>query len=145
MSVSFRVDAKNYKSFAKNLKTSLNSLKVPFKNFDRYVVDKKERSFKNEIDPSGRKWASLAPSTLAQKKTRFKLRETFTMYRSFFTTITNKKYEYGFKDPKYRFHHFGTTKMPRRRVIDFETERPQINQFIIGYLRTIRPKRKPRT
>lgn len=137
-----RFDAKNFKSFAKNLKSSVSNLEPAFDEFGRYIQPETQRQFTTETDPDGNKWAELSPVTLLRKQTPYILRETFFMYSMIFYVATKNSFEFGIRDPKYKFHHEGTAKMPARVVIGITDKRKQrLNRIIIVYLKRVRSRR----
>jgi hypothetical protein len=139
------VDAKSFKSFMKDLKQSTSNLEPAFRDFGNYIKKETNTQFQKEIDPEGRPWEPLKPSTLARKKTSFKLRETFFMFNAFYYKATKTNFEFGIKDPKYQFHHFGTSKMPARVVIGIPNDRrKKLNNFIIAQIRRVKSLRSQR-
>jgi len=79
-------------------------------------------------------WASLSRKYAARKAGMFpgqKILSATGAMRNSFTTGSNNiargrvtsrgiEFDFGSKDPKADFHQFGTSKMPRRRIIDFK-------------------------
>lgn len=138
-----RLDAKNFKSFAKNLKSSVNNLEPVFDEFGRYLTKETHQQFDKEVDPSGDKWAELSPVTLLKKQTPYILRETFEMYKSLYYRANKQNFEYGIDDFKYNFHHTGTSRMPARVVIGITDERRErFNKMLILYLKRIRNRKR---
>jgi phage gpG-like protein len=138
-----KIESKSFKSFMKELKVSVSNMSPPFKEYARYIKSETEGQFLKELDPDGKPWKPLAPSTLRRKKTSFILRETFEMSKSFFTEVDNNSVVYGLKDPKYQYHHTGTSRLPARVVIgDTQARRGVLNKMIVKYLKTKRAGRK---
>lgn len=138
-----KFDAKNFQSFAKNLKSSVSNLEPAFDEFGRYLQTETVDQFTREIDPDGKRWSPLSPRTLERKQTPYILRETFEMFNSFFYTATKKSFVYGLADPKYRFHHEGTSRMPARVVIGITSARKdKFNEIVILYLKRIRKRNR---
>jgi phage gpG-like protein len=140
--ISASVDAKSFKDFMKQLKQTTANLAPAFRDFGEYLKKETDVQFAKEVDPAGNPWAALKPSTLVRKKTSFKLRETLVMYNSIYYTATDKGFEYGIKDPKYQFHHNGTSRMPARVVIGIDnTRQKKVNDFVIAQIRRVKGKR----
>jgi hypothetical protein len=141
--VDVTIDASSFKSFMKELKVTVSDMSPPFREYGQYLRKETEQQFIKEVDPDGKPWAPLKPSTLLRKKTAFKLRETYEMSKSFFVEVDKKSFSYGLKDPKYVHHHYGTRKMVARPVIGDNNERRGIlNKMIVKYLRTKRAGRR---
>lgn len=139
--ISLEVDAKNFKSFMKELKSATSNLAPAFRNFGEYLEKETDAQFVSETDPDGKAWEPLKPSTLSRKKTSTKLRETLKMYNSIYYVAEDKGFEYGIKDPKYRFHHEGTGRMPARVVIGITNERRGVlNKFVITQIKRVKSK-----
>jgi hypothetical protein len=65
------------------------------------------------------------------------------MSQSFYAVADKESLQYGLKDPKYKFHHFGTRRMPARVVIgDTNERRKTLNKLIVNYLKLKRAGRK---
>jgi hypothetical protein len=140
---SISIDAKDFKSFMKEMKVNVSNMEPPFKEYGQYLKKETTKQFSTETDPDGKPWADLKPSTLLRKKTSFKLRETYEMSKSFFVQTSKDSMEWGIKDPKYKFHHEGTSRMAARVVIgDNNDRRKVLNKMIVGYLRTKRAGRR---
>lgn len=143
--ISVTVDAKNFKGFMKDLKQSTSNLRPAFDDFGKYLKKETDSQFKLEVDPDKRPWEPLKPATIARKKTPYKLRETFKMYESFYYKADKQSFEYGLKDEKYIFHHYGTFKMPARVVIGITQERrKRLNEFVILQIRRVKKLRSVR-
>jgi hypothetical protein len=137
------IESKSFNSFMKQMKTSVSDMSPPFKEYGRYLKKETDEQFVREVDPDGRPWEPLKPSTLLRKKTGFKLRETYEMSKSFFVDIDKKSMSYGLRDKKYIFHHYGTSKMVARVVIGDNNERRGVlNKMIVSHLKTKRAGRK---
>lgn len=138
-----KIEAKYFKSFMQELKVKVSNMSPPFQQYGQFIKGETDKQFASETDPEGRKWQPLKPATLLRKRTSFILRETFEMSKSFFTEVTPKSLTYGLRDPKYRFHHFGTSKMVARVVIgDTQARRRELNKIIVQYLRVKRAGRR---
>jgi len=125
----------------KQLKQTTSNLAPAFRDFGVYMERETQDQFKREIDPDGKPWEPLKPATLAQKKTSFKLRETFTMYNTLYYTATDKNFRFGIRDPKYKWHHFGTSRMAARVVVGFNSERrKKANELVIAQIRRVKGK-----
>lgn len=136
-----KINSKDYKSFAKNLKSSVANLEPAFDQFGRYVKSQTEEQFNKEVDPDGDAWQPLSPYTLLRKSTNTILRETGAMAKSFFYRANKQSFEFGLDDFKYKFHHEGTSKMPARVVIGISDERKEkLNGFIIAHMKRTRSR-----
>jgi hypothetical protein len=137
------IEASSFKSFMKELKRTVSDMSPPFKEYGRYLKKVTDQQFLDEVDPDGKPWAPLKPATILRKKTPFKLRESYTMSKSFYTEIDKKSMTYGLKDEKYKYHHYGTSRMAARVVIgDTNDRRGVLNKMIVGYIKTKRAGRK---
>jgi phage gpG-like protein len=136
---------KNFKSFMKDLKQTTKNLEPAFRDFGNYLKKETDTQFQKEIDPNGKPWEPLKPSTIARKRTPYKLRETFFMYNSIYFKSSGTTFEFGIKDPKYQFHHFGTSKMPARVIVGVpQDRRKKLNGFIIAQIRRVKGLRQQR-
>lgn len=140
--INVKVDSKNFKNFMKQLKQTTKNLAPAFRDAGEYLKKETTIQYQKEVDPDGKPWAPLKPSTLAKKKTSTKLRETLVMFNSFYYVSSNQGLEYGIKDPKYRFHHEGTSRMPARVVIGItNVRRGKINDYVVAQIRRVKGKR----
>ena len=130
----------------KDLKQTTSNLEPAFRDFGNYMKKETDNQFQKEVDPDGKPWEPLKPATIAQKKTPFKLRETFFMFNAIYFKANKKYFEFGIKDPKYMFHHFGTSKMVARVVVGITQERrKKLNGFVIAQIRRIKSLKQQRT
>lgn len=140
---SVTIEADVFKSFMKELKASTNNLSPAFDSFGRYLKKETNTQFVNEVDPDGKPWEPLKPSTLARKKTPFKLRETLDMFNSVYYIADKDRFEFGIKDFKYQFHHEGTSKMAARVVVGITNQRRgEANRLVILQIKRVRSKKR---
>lgn len=145
LDLSVKIEAKYFKSFMQDLKVKVSNLSPAFQEYAQYIKRETEGQFRDEKTASGQKWAALRPATLKRKKTSYILRETFEMYRSFFTEVSPKQLRYGLRDPKAKYHEFGTSRMVARPIIsnsDTQERRGELNKIIVRYLRVKRAGRR---
>lgn len=140
----WETDIKYFKSYMREMQVQVSNFKSPFKAFGEFLIKDTKEQIRQEKSPDGIPWLPLAPSTLRQKKTTLKLRETFKMVKTIFYVASKTELEFGINDEKYVFHHYGTKKMPARVIVGVDTKprRVRLNKEIILYLRNIRVKRK---
>lgn len=140
------VDLKSFNSFMKQLKQTTSNLEPAFRDFGNYMKKETDYQFQKEVDPDGKLWEPLKPATLIKKKTPFKLRETFFMFNAVYFKATKTRFEFGIKDPKYQFHHFGTSKMVPRVVIGItQKRRKKLNDLVILQIRRVKSLRNQRS
>lgn len=140
--ISAAVDAKSFKDFMKQLKQGTSNLAPAFRDFGEYMKKHTEVQFQSEVDPEGKPWQPLKPATIARKKTPFKLRESFFMFNSVFYVAEDKQFIFGIKDPKYQFHHEGTSRMPARVVIGITNDRRgKLNKLVTAQILRVKGKR----
>jgi len=131
---------KDFKSFMNNLKTQTSTIKTPMSNWGEYLKQQTNNQFKQGKDPTGHPWKPLAPATLRNKKGTI-LVETGVMKKSVYYEASARTFQFGIKDPKYQFHHFGTSRMPARVVIGMNDERiNKRNELIIAHIRRAKAK-----
>jgi hypothetical protein len=122
----------------KDLKTNVSNMQPAFRDAGEYLKKETLNQFDKEVDPDGKAWEPLKPSTLLKKKSPYKLRETLTMFNTLYYTATKDKLDFGIKDKKYIFHHEGTSRMPARVVIGITNERMgEINKFVLKHIRLV--------
>lgn len=140
------VNFKSFKSMMKDLKQTTSNLEPAFRDFGNYIKKETDAQFQKEIDPNGKPWEPLKPATIARKKTPYKLRETFFMFNAVYFKAGRTNFEFGIKDPKYQFHHFGTNKMPARVVIGIPSNRrKKLNGFVMAQIRRVKSLRQQRS
>lgn len=140
--LSVEFNDKSFKSFMRNFRTQVTNMEPPFRQFGVEIKKLTRTQFEQEVTPDGIAWQSLAPSTIARKKTPYKLRETLTMFRSMYVRTNKKDFKFGLKDNKYIYHHYGTSKMPARVVIGMNSERYKLlNQLIVLHIKRVKNKR----
>lgn len=115
--IKFQTNIKYFKSYMKQIGKYTSNFKPVFAEYDTYLRKDTQQQIKREVNPEGKPWEPLAESTLRQKRTNLKLRETFYMVGTIYSKVTKISYEFGIKDKKYQYHHYGTKKMPRRVII----------------------------
>lgn len=137
-----RLEDKNFKDFMRQLKQTTSNLAPAFRDFGEYLKRETDVQFQREVDPEGRPWEPLKDSTLARKKTSYKLRETFEMYNTIYYVASDKEFKYGIKDPKAIFHQYGTSRMSARVVVGITSERrKKANDLVIAQIRRVKSKR----
>lgn len=140
--LSVEFNDKSFKSFMRNFRTQVSNMEPPFRQFGFEIKSLTKNQFEQEVAPDGTAWQPLAPSTLARKKTPYKLRETLTMFRSMYFRVSKKDFKFGLKDEKYIYHHYGTNKMPARVVIGMNSERYKLlNQLVVLHIKRVKNKR----
>lgn len=92
--------------------------------------------YKQEVDPSGKPWAALSPSTLAQKTTNSKLIESAVTINSIASTSAGLIGAVSVSNEIAIYHQTGTSKMPQRKILGInETQDvPKIKQIISDHL-----------
>jgi len=140
----FTTDIKYFKSYMRELQAKTTNFKPPFTAFGEFLVKDTKQQIQSEKSPEGVPWLPLAPSTLRQKKTSLKLRETFRMVKAIFYIASKGQLEFGIKDKKYVFHHYGSKNMPARVIVGVNTttRRKRLTKEITLYLRHIQIRRR---
>ncbi len=140
--LSVEFNDKSFKSFMRNFRTQVSNMEPPFRQFGVEIRKLTNNQFQQEVEPDGTPWQQLSPSTIAQKKTPYKLRETLTMFRSMYVKVNRKDFKFGLRDDKYIYHHYGTSKMPARVVIGMTNDRYKIlNKLIILHIKRVKNKK----
>lgn len=117
-------------------------MEPPFRQFGVELRKLTKDQFYKEQDPEGAPWSPLAPSTLAHKKSPYKLRETGFMFSSMKVKVTKKDFKFGLTDEKYIYHHYGTVKMPARVVVGMTNERYRmLNDLVRLHIKRVKNKR----
>lgn len=141
--IEISLNMKYFNSFMKELKTKTTTFEPVWKQYESFIRDEIDKQYKGEYDPSGKPWEPLKPATLLRKRTNFKLRETFKMYKSLKFKLSKKTMSWYIDDEKYKYHHYGTSKMVARVVLgDNQQRRLKLNKIIVQYLKTKRAGRR---
>ncbi|NER90353.1 phage virion morphogenesis protein [Moorena sp. SIO3A2] len=97
-------------------RASNQDLTKPLRESMAYVDSRTKLRFLREVDPDGKPWAPLAPSTLKRKKGTI-LRETGRLINSLTWTVAADSAVY-FTNVFYSIYlHFGTRFMPARPIL----------------------------
>jgi len=121
------VDGKQLKRDIGLRKSRVSNLQPPLRGFGYYLEQETEKQFNTETDPQGRPWAELKPSTLQQKRAKGYpddiLTATGEMRSTVYSVASKRSLEFGIRDPKARWHQYGTSKMPQRQIIGITPKR----------------------
>lgn len=137
--LSTQIDIKNLKK--KIALTSRNSLAQPMWASARRIKQQINTNFDAQVNPQGEKWADLKPATWARKQTRKILTETGALRRSIQVIGSKKGIEFNAGSKYAPFHHYGTSKMPKRNFFptykhDFPTKWLEwVREFTLKYIR----------
>ncbi|NEP53681.1 MAG: phage virion morphogenesis protein [Moorea sp. SIO3C2] len=116
-------------------KIGKTDLSAPMREVANYMDAQTRQRFIKEVDPDGKSWAPLAPSTISQKRSGVILRETGLLVNSFRSssnhdtaTLSNPVF-YGV------FLQFGTQKILARPFLGISGQDvDNIERIIIDYL-----------
>ncbi|NEO59306.1 MAG: hypothetical protein F6J98_02400 [Moorea sp. SIO4G2] len=104
-----------------------------------YIESRTLTNLMNEVDPDGKKWEPLAPSTVAQKKSGVIGRETGLMANSFGKEIYPNEGILSNSTEYSMYFHFGvpSNNQPARPLMGFSGEdKDYIEGLIVDYLTT---------
>jgi hypothetical protein len=137
------IDSKSFKSYMQAFKVSVSNLSAPLQDFSRQYEAKVKSNWQSGLDYRGKAFAPLAPSTLLQKRTSTILIETGEMINSLYYDVKKLELKFGIRDPKYIYHHEGTSRMPQRRVLsdDLTEGRELLVDILRKYFKRIKARR----
>lgn len=142
--INVTINAKEFKEYCNAFKSKVSNLTVPineYKAWHRSQTINRWRSGKDYLDKS---FAALKQSTIDNKKGAGILLETEAMFNSLEYSTAKLYLTYGISDYKYTFHHYGTRKMPQRRIIgdNPKTDRAELLIILRRYFRRIKGNKK---
>jgi len=128
--ISVQTDGRQLKDMVGGNLRKFRNLQPPFRGVAYFMRDDLIQRSIQEVDPDGKKWAALAPSTLRYKRLRGYPDRILTATGKMWTTIriiyTDKFAELRVVISYAQYHQEGTSKMPQRKLIG-------LNQKILGY------------
>lgn len=138
------VNAKEFKEYLKAFKSSVSNLTVPINEYKTWHKQQTISRWRNGKDYLDKSFASLKQSTLDNKKGAGILLETEEMFNSLEYDVGKLFLSYGISDYKYKFHHYGTRRMPERRVIgdNPKTDRAELLTIFRRYLRRVKGNKR---
>lgn len=109
---------KNFYAYVRKAVNDVKNDGALFENIGRDLEANIKDRWDQGQDSEGKSFEPLSAVTIELKGGNGGiLQDTMEMYNSLFHKASKDSLRIGISDPKYFFHHSGTTKMPRRRVI----------------------------
>jgi hypothetical protein len=97
------------------LEAFANSPSGVLEDFALYAKDQHTKAMQNRFDPiTGKPWAPLKPSTIAQRKVT--KRPNQTILSTLYTEVRGNSMEIGYNSPIAAFQHFGVS-VPARTIV----------------------------
>lgn len=144
MKLEMTIDSKAFKSYADAFKSSCKNMSAPIKEYSDWHEDRTKQRWESGLDYQGKSFAPLAPSTLLLKQNNQILIESRDMINSLKYKPGTMELTYGISDPKYGFHHDGTSRMPQRRIIseDKTDGREKLVEILRRYFKRVKSRRR---
>lgn len=138
------VNSKEFKEYVRAFKANVTNLTVPINEYSAWHKAQTISRWRGGKDYLDKSFVALKQSTLDNKKGAGILLETEEMFRSLEYSTAKLFLTYGISDYKYTFHHFGTRKMPQRRIIgdNPKTDRAQLLMILKRYFRRIKGNKR---
>lgn len=135
---SFNLTTAKTKRLMQELGSRVQNIEPPLRGFGYYKEQEIQRQFDEEVDPDGKPWAELAPSTLAKKRREGYPDKILTRTGKMQKTVKaiassrNLYIKIGFPGG---FHQRGTSKMPQRRILGInDRDRAKLRQLVRIYV-----------
>ena len=116
--IDITVDDRELLATLERLRRRLADLTPAMRGIATELEARIEARFERQVDPSGRPWAPLRPSTLERKKRKGAiLYDTGDLQGSLTSAAERDFAQVGFGVPYAAYHEFGTRRMPRRGLL----------------------------